>query len=123
VATEPIGRVVTGDVVPGEALVEERLAPVGRHGSGALAPPGSRLVAVAIDPEGLALDPGDVVDLLAVGAHGGPSGWAARRAVVVEAVEGSITVAVDASAAADVAAAAFTGAVAPVLVPPAERGG
>jgi Flp pilus assembly protein CpaB len=103
-AEPPSGSVVRQSVAAGEPLVPERLAPQGLTGVAALVPAGHRAVAIPIGP--LAAPPltiGDLVDVLAVvpalveeprPPGNQPSFPLVEAAVVVDAGEESIAVAV-----------------------------
>ncbi|MGI8686390.1 MAG: Flp pilus assembly protein CpaB [Acidimicrobiales bacterium] len=121
VAVSPAGKVALVPLVAGEVVLASKLAPEGLRGVAALVPPGHRALAVPVDPGGLALRPGDRVDVLATfdvaggagadeaaqpseeGASGGPDTPAvspaptfpvARGALVVGVGDEAVTVAV-----------------------------
>lgn len=103
--------------VSGEVLVEDRLAPAGLSRLAASLPPGTRAVAVPVEP-GLAppLEVGDAVDLLVTVSSevvgDGPPGFVLAHAAPVVAVdEAAVTVAVPPNVAPKVAVALSTGAV------------
>lgn len=103
--------------VSGEVLVAARVAPAGLSRLASSLPPGTRAVAVPIEP-GLAppLEVGDAVDLLvtvaAELAGDGPPGFVlARTAPVVAVEDAAVTVAVPPEIAPKVAVALSTGAV------------
>jgi Flp pilus assembly protein CpaB len=104
-AEPPFGSVVRQPVAAGEPLVRERLAPQGLTGVAALVPAGHRAVAVPIGPlPAPPLTVGDLVDVLAVvpaladerprPPGDQPSFPLVEAAVVVDAGEQSIAVAV-----------------------------
>lgn len=96
----PPNAVLRADVIAGEVLVAERLAPSGLHGVAARLPAGTRAVAVPIDPGTTPpLAPGDRVDLLVAlpreAAGNGPPGFVlASSALVVAIDDAAATVAV-----------------------------
>jgi Flp pilus assembly protein CpaB len=106
----PVGAVAIDLIVPGEAVVASRLAPDGLRGLTALLPPGWRAFAVPSGPGALRLERGDLVDVLATlepAAAGGtgdePTVLVAESAEVLAVDEQSVTVAVPADAAGDMA--------------------
>ncbi len=112
-----IGRVVTARIVAGEVMNQARLAPDGLSGMAALVPPGCRGVSVPrpSDGSGLAVQIGDVVDVLAAEDNGtgdDPS-LAAEGAIVIDVDDGAVTLAVRTGEARGVAAAVGRGV--PVL--------
>lgn len=118
----PSGAVLRADVVAGEVLVADRLAPAGLTGVAAMLPPGTRAVAIPAEA-GLRppLAPGDRVDVLvalpAEAAGEGPPGFAvATGALVVAVDDAGATVAVPRDAAPRVAVALGQGAVTLALV-------
>lgn len=119
----PVGATVRHPVAAGEALVAERLAPLGLTGAAALVPPGSRALAVPLGPAGAPpLAVGDLVDVLAVSppeAGGGPAASAVVGAVPVVATgDESASVAVPRDDVPAVAHALAQGAVVLALVGP-----
>jgi Flp pilus assembly protein CpaB len=132
VTGEVVGRVAVAAIAEGEVLVERRLAPDGLTGAAALLPPDTRALAVPDISGGLALSPGDVVDVLAVidpfaigsTAEGGPGEATAEivaaAATVVAVTEDSTTVAVRSQEVGHVAAALAQGVVTLALASPAE---
>ena len=115
VVGEPVGRVATMRIVPGEVLVQAKLAPWGLDGLAALLPSGTRALAV---PRGDAMPPlrrGDRVDVLAtLGAESGqgpPTFAVAVDALVLDATTEAVTVAVRAKEAPRVAFALAQGVV------------
>lgn len=117
------------DLVPGEALLAHRLSDDGASGPAALLDPGQRAVPVPLAVPGLPLSPGDRVDVLAGGAPGGgPAGdlpvdlgaadVVAADATVVGLTEEVVVLAVERTAAADIAAALTQGPVVVALRPP-----
>lgn len=128
------GRVAVAAIGAGEVLVESRLAPDGLRGPVALLPPDTRALAVPDVPGGLALRPGDVVDVLAVvdpfslaaGADvvdGGPAQVVAAGATVVAVTDDSTTVAVPIGRVPEVAAALGQGVVTLALASPVDPAG
>ena len=127
------GRVPTALIGEGEVLVEHRLAPGGLAGAAALLPPDTRALAVPDGAGGLALRPGDRVDLLAVidpfaiGADPGrsPGGSiaevVANGATVVAVSEDATTVAVPTDRVRAVAAALAQGVVTLALASPLDQ--
>lgn len=116
------GRVVRAPVFEGEVLLRPRLAGAGVVGVAALLPPGTRAVAVPVDP-GTAppLRVGQQVDLVAVvaGDDGRPTaGVLAAAAPVVAVGERAVTVALDPALVPRVTAALGAGAVTLALVAP-----
>lgn len=93
---EAVGRTVVAPIIAGEPIVEERLAPHGTHGPMALAPDGTRAIAV---PSTGAVPPvaaGDRVDVYAVSIDGsGRTQRVAGSAVVLAVDEHAVTVAVE----------------------------
>ena len=118
-AREVAGHATTVALVPGEVVLDERLAPNGVHGVAARVPRGSRALAIPLGPGGpLPVEVGDRVDLLATFppdlAHDEEPTFAiAVGAVVVEtsADDDTVTVAVPAQDAARVAYAVAVGVV------------
>lgn len=108
----PLGRILTADVVAGEALVGSRVAPGGLRGAAALVPPGWRAVAVptssGLGPPAPPLAVGDRVDVLAPDVVAGD-------AVVVAVDDHVVTVAVPAGDAPAVVEALSTAVVSLVL--------
>lgn len=119
VTESPVGRVALVDLVPGEVLVERRLAGPGRAGPGALLRRGEQAIAVtALAGERPPLVPGDRVDLIGVPADGRGAKVLARssRVIAVEEETGAVSVAVQAPAAVRVAEALERGRVVLTLV-------
>jgi Flp pilus assembly protein CpaB len=126
------GRVAVAAIRAGEVLVEHRLAPDGLRGAVALLPPDTRALAVPDIAGGLALRPGDRVDVLAtadpfaLGTPGdGPDSGPTTRVVaagatVVAVADDSTTVAVPEEQVAEVAAALGQGVVTLALASPLE---
>jgi pilus assembly protein CpaB len=79
---EVVGRVLRTGVVPGDAIVEARLAPKeGGRGLAAMIPPGHRAMTVRVnESSGVAgfVHPGDLVDVVAT-SRCSPSGRSCRR--------------------------------------------
>lgn len=118
---DPVGRVALADLVPGDVVVAARVAPDGLRGNRALLPRGRKALAVARSVNTPRLRPGDRVDLLATfepGAAGGedPTFSVARRALVIDVDDESVTVAVTADEAPRVAYALAAAAVTLVLI-------
>jgi hypothetical protein len=115
-AALPRTAVAAADLVPGELVLAHRLT--GRSALAARLPRGTRGIAIPT-ADGLPVEPGDRVDLLATldtGETGSePTVVVARDAVVLSAEEDAVTVAVDDAAAARVAYALAVGAVTLVL--------
>ena len=65
VARSPAGRPTLVPLAAGEVLLATKLAPDGVRGVAALLPPGMRGLAVPVDPAGMALERGHHVDVLA----------------------------------------------------------
>lgn len=119
VAEDPVGRVALVDLVPGEVLLERRLAGPGRAGPGALLRPGEQAIAVtALAGERPPVVPGDRVDLIGVPADGRGAAVLARssRVIDVEEETGAVSVAVQAAAAVRIAEALERGRVVLTLV-------
>ena len=113
--TETTG-VAAAHVAAGEVVVEARLAPAGTSPVAALVPPGWRALAVP-SGDGLPLEVGDVVDVLATvdPQSSVPTVVVAREALVVHVGEQAATVAVPVELAPRVAFAVAAGAVALAL--------
>lgn len=118
----PEGTVVQAQVLKGEVVVAERLAPAGLTGVAAMLPPGTRAVAIPTEP-GMAppLTVGDHVDVLVAlapeSAGDGPPGFAvATGALVVAIDEAAVTVAVPRDTAPRIAVALGRGAVTLALI-------
>lgn len=119
VTENPVGRVALVDLVPGEVLVERRLAGPGRAGPGALLQRGEQAITItALAGERPPLVPGDRVDLIAVPADGRGARVLARssRVIALEEETGAVTVAVQAAAAVRIAEALERGRVVLTLV-------
>lgn len=65
VVEEPVGHAPLVGLLPGEVVVEEKLAPYGRKGVAAVLPAGARAVAVPVGTVRPPLEVGDRVDVLA----------------------------------------------------------
>jgi Flp pilus assembly protein CpaB len=128
-AEVPVGRRALVALAAGEVVLAHRVSGSRRAGPAGLLEPGQRAVPVPIAVPGLPLAPGDRVDLVAGGAPGGgvdgdlpvgPTGpdvvATDARVLVVE--DEAVVVAVEASTAADVAAALTTGPLVPAHRPP-----
>lgn len=116
----PVGRVALVDLVPGEVLVDARLAGPGRTGPAALLAPGERGITItALAGERPPLRPGDAVDLVSVPADGSPASLLAggRPVIAVDDETGAVTVGVAAPVAVAVAAALERGRVLLALAP------
>jgi Flp pilus assembly protein CpaB len=119
-----VGRVVRSVVLAGEVLGDRRLSETGLTGVAALLPPGTRAVAVPVEPGSAPpLEVGQLVDVIAVVASEGSSKDApgfvlAPRALVVQVGEQAVSVAVDPDLAPRVAVALAAGAVSLALVGP-----
>lgn len=120
VARSPAGRVAVVPLVPGEVVLASKLAPEGLRGVAALVPRGRRALAVPADAGGLALRVGNRVDVLATFDVAGDSSAAApaeptfavaQGALVVDAGEDGVTVAVSPEEAPRVAFALARGTV------------
>jgi Flp pilus assembly protein CpaB len=113
VADAPVGRTTLVPLVPGEVLVAPKLAPDGVHGIAALLPAGARAVGVPVVDGMPPLRRGDRVDVLAPAV-------VAADAVVLEATEVVVTIAVVAADAPRVAEAVARGPVTLALASPWE---
>jgi Flp pilus assembly protein CpaB len=130
----PLGAVVRYPIAAGEPVVGTRLAPEGLTGVAALVPEGQRAVAIAVGPTGVPpVHPGDRVDVVALTpapsateeapvtdgeteAPPDPATTLVDQALVVDASEATVTVAVPLALASAVAYAAAQGLVALTLV-------
>jgi Flp pilus assembly protein CpaB len=90
----PTGRIVTARTLTGEVLVAERVGPEGVRGPMAIAPPGSRAVALPVVAGRPPVRVGDHVDVLAVSLETTRAQRVATRAVVVDVGDEAVTVAV-----------------------------
>lgn len=125
-AASPAGKVALVPLAAGEVLLAAKLVPDGVSGVAALVPDGHRALAVPVDAGALALRPGDRVDVLATfdvadaGAQpaGPPTFPVAAGALVVDATDDAITVAVTADEAPRVAFALARGTVTLALTGP-----
>ncbi|KAA0233439.1 MAG: hypothetical protein JJLCMIEE_02154 [Acidimicrobiales bacterium] len=100
VEANPTGRVVTSAIFEGEVIAGGRLAPEGLSPTAALLPEGSRAVAIPLLDNGLPVEVGDRVDVLAtvdpaLSGEQLPTGEVATGATVVAVEEDSVTVAVE----------------------------
>ena len=115
VAASPADHAALVPLVPGEILLEAKLAPWGVQGVAALVPPGRRALAVPSARGGLSLRRGNHVDVLATfdTTEGGtePTFAVATSALVVDVSEESVTVAVSPEEASRVALATARGTV------------
>lgn len=133
-ARSPAGRVAIVPLAPGEVVLAAKLAPDGLTGVAALVPPGHRALAVPVDAGALSLRPGHRVDVLATLELGGgaldggaaPAGGiaaaptfpVATAALVVDADDDAVTVAVTPDEAPRVAFALARGTVTLALTSP-----
>ena len=134
-ARSPAGRVAIVPLAPGEVVLAAKLAPDGLTGVAALVPPGHRALAVPVDAGALALRPGHRVDVLATlelgggavvegaapaggDAAGAPTFPVATAALVVDADDDAVTVAVTPDEAPRVAFALARGTVTLALTSP-----
>lgn len=127
VASDPAGLTAIVPLLPGEVLVEAKLAPAGVEGAAALLEPGQRAVAVPRNETTPPVQVGDRVDVIltldATGATGGPPAFAiARAAMVVHVNDAAVTLAVPAADAAKVAFGAAQSAVALAVSSPDDWG-
>ncbi|MDP9403014.1 MAG: Flp pilus assembly protein CpaB [Actinomycetota bacterium] len=122
VALSPAGRPALVGLAAGEVLLAAKLAPEGVRGVAALLPAGMRALAVPADAAGLALERGHHVDVLATfdtdaqeaGAAqdaGAPTFPVATAALVIDAGEEAVTIAVSPQEAPRVAFALARGTV------------
>ena len=125
VVFEPTGLTAIVPLVPGEVIVEAKLAPAGLRGPTALLAAGERAVAVPRTDTTPPLEVGDRVDVIitldasASGIGAGPPAFPiARAASVLEVTEAAVAIAVTADQAPKVAFGAAQGAVSLVLAPP-----
>ena len=96
-ARSPVGHTTLVPLARGEVVLESKLAPFGLKGVAALVPPGRRALAVPAGRGGLAVRPGQRVDVLATfdAAEGGePTLPVATAALVVDVADEAVTVAV-----------------------------
>lgn len=114
-APEPIGRVVTGSIMPGEVILEARVASEGAHGPAALLAADQVAIAIPLDGPAPTLAIDDQVDLL---GGEGPT-VLVRRARVIETTQTAVTVGVDRDKSELIAGAVLRG---PVFVALAQRG-
>jgi Flp pilus assembly protein CpaB len=117
------GTRVADTIHEGEVVLGARLAPSGTSALAAALPPGTRGIAVPVDPAALPVEPGDVVDVLAtfdpdLAEGSDPTVAVARGAVVADVEEEAVVVAVTPAQAPRVAFAAASGAVALAVVAP-----
>jgi Flp pilus assembly protein CpaB len=112
----PDGRVLHHAVFQGEVLLEDHLAPAGQRGLAARVSAGGRAVAIPVEP-GLVppLEPGQLVDVLAVSPDG-DADVVADAAEVLHADDEAVTVAVREADASAVVAALATGVVTVTLI-------
>lgn len=112
----PVGRRASADIAAGEPIVATRVAPGGTGRLAALLPPRTRGLAVPLDRARIAVEVGDVVDLLAtfdptLAGDGDPTFTVAAGARVIAVEEEAVTVAVAEREAAPVAFALAHGVV------------
>lgn len=121
VARSPVGHATVVPVARGEVLMEAKLAPWGRKGVAGLVPRGRRALAIPVERGGVPVRRGDRVDVLATfeTAEAGtePTFPVASGALVLDAADEVVTVAVTAHEAPRVAFAVARGAVALALAP------
>lgn len=126
VVSDPAGLTAIVPLLPGEVLVEAKLAPGGVEGAAALLEPGQRAVAVPRNETTPPLSVGDRVDVIltldaSAGTTGGPPAYAiARAAKVLHVSEAAVTLAVSAGDAAKVAFGAAQGALALAVSSPGD---
>lgn len=136
VAGSAVGQVTVVPLVAGEVVLASKLAPLGLRGVAARVPPGQRALAVPVDHGGLALRPGNRVDVLATfdvapdqvgplapppdaaATAGPPTFPVASAALVVDVGADTVTVAVTAAEAPRVAFALARGTVTLALASP-----
>ncbi len=118
VGDDPTGRLAVADLVPGELVLDGRLADGRRSGAAALVPEGWRAIALPVREARLPVEPGHRVDVVAVLDTGSRSGGSvlAADAIVVHAEERATTVAVPAERVPDITAAMVSGYVFLALV-------
>lgn len=125
VVFEPIGLTVIVPLVPGEVIVEAKLAPAGLEGPVAMLGAGQRAVAVARTEATPPLAVGDRVDVIltldasdsGIGARA-PAFPVARAAQVLDINETAVAIAVSASDAPKVVFGAAQGAISLAVAPP-----
>lgn len=121
-ARQAAERVAVVALLPGEVIVEPKLAPAGRRGAAALLGPGARALAIPGGPGGRPpAGVGDRVDVLATFAEGGEPTVVVAEAALVVAIDpeaDTTTVAVRRDEAPRVAFALAAGAVVLALVDP-----
>lgn len=123
VGAEALGSRVAVRLHAGEVVLGGRLAGAASSAVAAILPTGTRGLAVPADAAALPVEVGDVVDVLATLAElggvgtGAPTTTVAAGALVVDVVEGAVTVAVPEDDVGRVAYAISTGIVTLALVP------
>ncbi|MEO7837533.1 MAG: SAF domain-containing protein, partial [Acidimicrobiales bacterium] len=122
VSLSPAGRPALVDLAAGEVLLAAKLAPEGVRGVAALLPAGMRALAVPVEAGGLDLERGHHVEVLATfdteaTEAGEPTFPVATGAVVIDAGEESVTIAVSPDEAPRVAFALARGSVTLALSP------
>ncbi len=116
-ADEPTGRTAVATIFAGEAIIAERIAPAGVDGPMALAPDGTRALAIPVDDRLPPLDVGDEVDVLSVWADDPERARRVASAARVVAVsDTAITVAVESDELGPTARAALEGSAVIALV-------
>ena len=113
------GRVALVDLVPGEVVLDRRLAGTARSGLAALLTDDEHAVTIpSVSGDHPPAEPTDRVVLVGVPADGSPAGVVARgRVLAVDTETGSVTVAVATDVVVDVATAIDRGRVVITLVP------
>lgn len=122
---DPEGLTALVALLAGDVVVEARVSPDGLTGPAALLGPGERAVAVGLEAASPPLEVGDRVDLVATvasatGYEPATATVLARGALVVDAGDEAVTVAVDARGAPAVASASAQGVLTLVLSLPGE---
>ena len=126
VVSDPVGLTAIVPLLPGEVLVEAKLAPAGVRGAAALLEPGQRAVAVPRNETTPPVAVGDRVDVILTfdpaGAEGGgpPAVVIAHAAPVLDVSELAVTVGVPAEAAVKVAFGAAQTALSLAVSSPAD---
>jgi Flp pilus assembly protein CpaB len=122
VQRDPAGLAVRQRIVAGEAVVSDRLAPVGSFGIAATLEPHERAIAIPLPAHRPPIEVGQRVDVLATTDPGSvigrsPTSLVAEAAVVLDIADGGITVAVSTNDAMRIAAA-LTSTVVDVVINP-----
>lgn len=130
VVFEPVGLTAIVPLVPGEVIVEAKLAPAGLLGPAAMLTAGQRAVAVPRTDTTPPVAVGDRVDVIltldasAAGIGAGPPAFpVARGASVLDVTETAVAIAVSADEAPKVVFGAAQGAVSLALAPPEDWNG